>query len=223
QVTLLAPDIVQIVSIEGGESAQVAIRAFAPTTTASSALLQIYLKYYDNDEVLTQETRTLGLLSKGIIDLELVDYSVIPKSPSTGQIFSITATMTNTGTVTAYSLTATPNLTSAFKIFGSRSIFIGDVQANTQTTFTLSLQVDNKTAPGDYLIKVELSFSDNLRNDLSVTEEIPVTVSEPAQQQSNQNTQQPVVTALRQAGPYVLTGAAMLGVGFLLGKRLKKK
>jgi hypothetical protein len=77
--------------------------------------------------------------------------------------------------------------------------------------------------PGDYSIKVELSFSDNLRNDLSVTEEIPVTVSEPAQQQSTQNTQQPVVTALRQAGPYVVTGAAMLGLGFLLGKRLKKK
>ena len=223
QVTLLAPDISQIASIEAGNSSKIAISVFAPTTTASSVLLQVSLKYYDDNGILTQETRTIGLLSKGIIDLELVDYSVIPKSPPTGQIFSVTATITNTGTVTAYSLTATPNLTSAFKIFGSRSIFIGDVQANTQTTFTLSLQVDNKTAPGDYPIEVELSFSDNLRNDISVTEEIPVTVSEPAQQQSTQNTQHPVLATLRQSAPYVVTGAAMLGVGLLLGKRFRKK
>jgi hypothetical protein len=100
QVTLLAPDISQIASIEAGNSSKIAIRVFAPTTTASSVLLQVSLKYYDDNGVLTQETRTIGLLSKGIIDLELVDYSVIPKSPSTGQIFSVTATITNTGTVT---------------------------------------------------------------------------------------------------------------------------
>jgi hypothetical protein len=221
--TLLEPDIYQTTAIAPGKSVIVGVRAYVSSAAAASVVLQVSLKYYDERQVLTQETRSLGLLSRGVIDLKLVDYSVIPDTPYPGQIFSLTATLTNMGTITASAVTATPNLTSAFTIFGANSVFVGDVLVDNPVTFTLSLQVSNETAPGPSDIVVELSFLDNLRSSLSVNEVIPVSVIEKPQPASTQSGQSPLVAGLRQGGTLLLVGVATLVLGIFLGRRMRKK
>jgi hypothetical protein len=221
--TLLEPDIYQTPAIAPGNSAVVGVRAYVSSAAAASVVLQVSLKYYDEKQILTQETRSLGLLSRGVVDLKLVDYSVIPDTPYPGQIFSITATLTNMGTITASAVTATPNLTTAFTIFGARSVFVGDVLVDNPVTFTLSLQVSNETAPGQRDIMVELGFLDNLRSPLSVNEVVSVSVIEKPQPPSTGTSQSPLVAGLRQGGTLMLVGVVTLVLGLFLGRRMRRK
>jgi hypothetical protein len=221
--TLLEPDIYQTHAIAPGESVVVRVRAYVSSAATASVVLQVSLKYYDERQILTQETRSLGLLSRGVIDLKLVDYSVIPDTPYPGQIFSITATLTNMGTITASAVTATPNLTSAFTIFGATSVFVGDVLVDNPVTFTLSLQVSNETMPGPRDIVIELSFLDNLRSPLSVNEAIAVSVIEKPQPPSTETSQSPLVAGLRQGGPLMLVAVVTLVLGLFLGRRMRRK
>ncbi|MCJ7610033.1 hypothetical protein MUP00_10275, partial [Candidatus Bathyarchaeota archaeon] len=168
-------------------------------------------------------TRSLGLLSRGVVDLKLVDYSIIPETPYPGQIFSLTVTLTNMGTIPASAVTATPNLTSAFTIFGARSVFVGDVLVDNPVTFTLSLQVSKETGAAPLEIVVELSYLDNLRSPLSVSEVIPVSVIEKPQPPSTETSQSPLVAGLRQGGPLILVGVVTLVLGLFLGKRMRRK
>jgi len=221
--TLLEPDIYQIPAIAPGKSVVAEVRAYVSSAAAASVVLQVSLKYYDERQVLTQETRSLGLLSRGVVYLKLVDYSIIPETPYPGQIFSLTVTLTNMGTIPASAVTATPNLTSAFTIFGARSVFVGDVLVDNPVTFTLSLQVSKETGAAPLEIVVELSYLDNLRSPLSVSEVIPVSVIEKPQPPSTETSQSPLVAGLRQGGPLILVGVVTLVLGLFLGKRMRRK
>ncbi len=223
QVTWLEPDIAQIDKLLPEESVIIQARVYVPPLAATSATLQISLKYYDGSNTLSQEVRNIGFLSQGVIDLKLVDYSNMPEHPTPGQVFSITATLTNIGTITASAVTATPDLPEGFRIFGSRSVFIGDMQLNTPTTFTLSLFVANTTMPNEYQIPIELSYFDNLRTPKTLTINLPVEVIEKTSTTSSSTGSNAAGGGLLSLLPLVFIGAAMLGVGFLLGKRYKKK
>jgi len=222
QVTWLQPDIAQAEELAPGQSIIIHAKAYDPPLTTASVTLQISIKYYDNSSVLCQEARNIGLLSKGIIDLTLVDLSIIPEQITPGQIFSITGTITNIGTITASAVTATPHLPEGFIMFGSRSIFIGDMAVNTPTTFTLSIQVTNATKPNRYQIPVELSYNDNLRNPLSTTIIVPVGVSERAITTTISRTTTSTWN-LTSILPLIATAAIALIVGYMLGKRVKRQ
>lgn len=224
QITWLQPDLVQSETLLPGQSITIHAEVYAPPTVAASTVLQISLKYYDTNNILNQEIRSVGLLSKGIIDIELVDFSVIPEQPSPGQVFSITATLTNIGTITASAVTVVPRPPEGFTIFGSRSIFIGDMPLNAPTTFTLSLFAANTTKPSAYEVPVDLTYLDNLRNPISATINLSVVVKEPSTLTPGSQ-QMPFWASLDSFALFLIIAVAaiMLAAGFLLGRRIGKK
>jgi uncharacterized repeat protein (TIGR01451 family) len=222
QVVWLEPDLVRIASLAPGESHTFEARVYNPPLASPSVLLQVSIRYYDDRNNLNQETRSIGLLSRGLIELRATDFSIIPERPAPGQVFSITVTLTNIGTITASAVTASPHPPEGFRLFGARSIFIGDMQVNTPTTFTFSLRVGNTTSPGSYQIPVELTFFDNLRNGMSISLPIPINVREPGA--TNPIPRQPSAgLELGWLPSYIAIGVAALIIGYLLGRRPRAK
>jgi len=197
-------------------------KVFDPPTSTASTVLQANIRYYDSQNNLKQEIRNIGLLSQGLIDLQMVDYSILPEKPTIGQIFSVTVTLTNIGTIVSSAVTATPHPPSDFKMFGSNSIFIGDMQVNTPTTFTLSILISDSTKPGRYHVPIELTYFDNLRNQYSVTRNITVDVYEKSSTQTSTRALTPEPSTFT-ITTYVITGVTMLVLGLALGKRFSRK
>ena len=222
QFTWLQPDISQIGQLLPGQTFLVDAKVFDPPTSTASTVLQANIRYYDSQNNLKQEIRNIGLLSQGLIDLQMVDYSILPEKPTIGQIFSVTVTLTNIGTIVSSAVTATPHPPSDFKMFGSNSIFIGDMQVNTPTTFTLSILISDSTKPGRYHVPIELTYFDNLRNQYSVTRNITVEVYEKSSTQTSTRalTPEPSIFTIT---TYVITGVTMLVLGLALGKRFSRK
>ena len=175
QVTWLSPDIIQTPSLMPGASVAVQARAYDPATSAGSATLQGVLKYsYDN--VTVEETRNIGVLSRGLIDIELTGSTVLPQEVAQGQIVSITLTITNVGIIAASAVSAQAQMPAGFQAIGTSSNFVGDMQVDSPSTFTLSALVSNYTTPGTYQIPITMAYFDNLRNQLTQTVNVSVNV-----------------------------------------------
>lgn len=59
-------------------------------------------------------------------------------------------------------------------MFGSRSVFIEDMQVNSPSTFTITLITSNSTPPGRYEIPIQTTYYDNLRTLYTINISIPV-------------------------------------------------
>ena len=175
QVTWLSPDIIQTPILKPGSSLTVQARAYDPATSAGSATLQGVLRYSYNN-VTVQESRSVGLLSRGLIDIVLTGATVLPQAVDPGQIVSITLTITNVGVISASAVTAQARMPQGFQAIGSSSNFVGDMVVDSPSTFTFSALVANATAPGTYQVPVTMSYFDNLRTPLMQTVNVSVYV-----------------------------------------------
>ncbi len=228
-VTWLGPNVFQGGSLSPGQSVTIYTQAYEPANAASSVLLQVSIAYYDGSGSFHQESRNLGLLSRGLVKFEATGIAVTPETISSGDIFSTTVTLTNVGTTVASAVTADAEPPSGFRVFGSRTIFIGDMQVSTPTPFTITFQVANGTTPGRYQISIRLTFVDNLRNNQSVGLRVPVLVGPPLS--SN-----PTTGGIQNAGsstfgirnlgmilPILIAAVAMFGTGYAVGRRRSRK
>lgn len=183
---IFGPTVVYIDRLGPGESERIEAEIYVPSTAmVPTATLVATVTYFDEGLWVSEsETQQLSLLLRGLIEMLLTDFVVIPETPRPESPFSITMTVTNIGTSTARAAYAVPQLEGLpLSIFGSRSTYIGNIQTNLPTTFTVNLQVDNTTET-TIVLPITLSYMDNLRSTYNVTFNIPVPVdqtSEPTQ------------------------------------------
>ncbi|MEM4311657.1 MAG: hypothetical protein QXX95_04645 [Nitrososphaerales archaeon] len=217
QLTWLEPEFIQLDILKPKESINIQAKAYAPILTTSN--LQVNVKFYDENDILNQEVRNFGLLIKGIVDIRLTEYSLVPENPSVGEPFSLVGTITNLGTIPASGITVYPKLPEGFSVLGSPSAFIGDLPINALDTFTITLTSSKSLKPGIYKIPLEVSYMDNLRNELSqlLTLNVEIkekTITETPERSSPTLSFEPLLQYM------VLVGVA-LSVGYFLGKRKK--
>lgn len=222
QVSLIGSSVIQVPRLSSGASLELPLQIYVPPAASPSAAIQVDLSYYI-EGTLFHETRGIGIISRGIIDIKVTDFTIIPERPSPGQIFSITVTLTNQGTITASAVTATPIVTQNIRVFGSRSVFIGDIQVNSPSTFTITLITSNSTPPGRYEIPIQITYYDNLRTLYTVNISIPVLIVG-----GQQNT---VTRPIQQGGPiefldiqwiyYIAAAIISLVIGIYIGRRFR--
>ncbi len=176
QATWLGSNVAQAVELQPGQALVVPDQVYVSPSTSGSITIQCSFSYTYRD-IPSQETRTVGLLSRGLVDISLTGSTVLPDPVGLGQIVSMTLTLTNLGTIAASGVTATAKLPQGFSAIGSGSDFIGDMAVDSPSTFTLSAYVSNSTSPGEHQIQVRLGYFDNLRTPLSKTLNLTVTVS----------------------------------------------
>ncbi len=179
QFEWVGQNLVQVPSLAPGQSQALKGVVYVPPTAPNSDVLQASMSYYYTGQQ-RMETRDIGFLSRGVINLQLTSAVLLPQPAPPGQVVSMTLTLTDLGTIAAAAVTATPELPSGFKSFGPGSYFVGDMQADTPTTFTLSLLVENGTSPGNYQVSVHLTYLDNLRTIVTSTETVSLQVGNAA-------------------------------------------
>ncbi len=173
-------------SLPPASSIPVTLEIYVPATTVvPTASLTLQVTYFDDTIWLERSERyTLNFLLRGLIDISLTDRVVIPAEPRVGNPFSATITVTNVGTSTAYAASATPDLANLpLKTFGPTSVYIGNIDLNLPTTFTINLLLDNTTA-SEILLPVTLTYMDNLRQPYTIVFTIPVTIAPPTDESS---------------------------------------
>ena len=222
QVSLMGSSVDQVPRLSTGATMEVPLQIYVPPAASSSATIQVDLSYYI-EGTLFRETRGIGVVSKGIIDIEVTDFTIIPDRPSPGQIFSITVTLTNQGTITASAVTATPIATPNIRVFGSRSVFIGDMQVNSPSTFTITLITSNSTPPGRYEIPIQITYYDNLRTLYTINISIPVFIIGGQQTTTARPAQQGSVAGLPniQWIYYIAIAIISLVIGIYMGRRFR--
>jgi uncharacterized repeat protein (TIGR01451 family) len=218
-VSWIGPNELQRASLNSGENVSVTGTVYDPQNAPPTAVLQLSIVYYLGG-VLYQETRSFEMVSRGLVDMKLTSATVLPQVASPGQIVSLTLTLTNLGTVAAADVTAAPIVPAGFTIFGSSSsYFVGDMQAGSPSTFTLTVLVDNSTKAGTYKIPVAVSYMDNLRDSLSTSFDVPVTVANVTAGQIHARPNGAGALPGDARLVLVVSVAAAAAAGYLLGRR----
>jgi len=178
---ILGPAIFYIDRLESGRSKYIETEVYVPSTTVQSGSLIVTAAYLDEDSWLNQnENFQLSISLRGLIVISVTDFAVIPSTPSKGSPFSVTLTITNTGTTTAYSTSAMPILEGLpVKPFGPKSVYIGNLETNLPTTFTLNMRLENTTET-EIALPVTITYMDNLRSIYNFTLTIPIEVGAPS-------------------------------------------
>ena len=163
-----------------GEARLIETEVYVPSVASQTASLMATVTYLDDDLwVSRSETHKLSVLLRGFIDISLTDTAVIPSAPTPGSPFSITMTITNIGTSTAYAAYAIPDLEGLpLRPFGPRSVYVGNIETNLPTTITINLQLEN-TTQRRIVLPVIIRYLDNLRTPHNVTFNIPINVAHP--------------------------------------------
>lgn len=127
-----------------------------------------------NGSSFEQLAPSIAVLASGIINMTATGTTLSPTEPATGGIFSISFILTDLGTVGASAVTATVMPPPGLLVFGSNSVFIGNMQVDSQTPVTLTLSASSKA--GNYTVPIRISYLNNLRQEQNVTIKVPVSV-----------------------------------------------
>jgi hypothetical protein len=173
--TVLVSQPMQIASIAPRSSVLTKASIFVYRNATQTFPVNYTIEYFDNNN-LEQIDSSSVVLSGGIISLTPSSETVAPTNPSPGGIFSISMVLTNIGTAGASAVSATALTPEGFTSFGSSTTFVGDIAPDSQAPVTLTLQGLNSTKPGQYTIPVRISYLNSLRQNQSITTNVPVTV-----------------------------------------------
>ncbi len=173
--TFLASQPIQIPTIAPKGSVYLNESVFVYRNATQSFPVNLSISLY-NGTSLEQLSVNPIVLSSGIINITPSSITLSPQTPTAGGIFSISFVLTDVGTATAAAVTATAVNTKGFSAYGSNSVFVGDMAVDSQTPVTLTLQTANSLKAGSYTIPVRINYLNNLRQNLSTTIDVPVTI-----------------------------------------------
>lgn len=148
--------------ISPGESITLPIDIYcSPSASGSVQSLSVTISYTDALSKAKQETKTIGVIVRGLVEIIVVDSSTFPQTITVGKAFSASINIINIGTSSAKGVIIFPqsngNLTSA----SAERIFLGDVDVNIPTSLTISYIASNITS-GNYQITIPYTYKDSL-------------------------------------------------------------
>ncbi len=173
---LLTPMPMQIPSIAPHTSVLRSISAYVFSTASTAFPVNVSGSYYSGN-ALNEILNSTELLSSGIINLSASSIAISPSSPSAGGVLSISFILTNIGTSSATAVSAEPILPPGFTSFGSNSVFVGDIAADSQSPVTVTLVTESSLKSGNYNVPIKLNYLNSLRYNVSKTIYVPVQVS----------------------------------------------
>ncbi len=146
---------------------------FVNSNASETFPLNLSISLY-NGTSFEQLSPSIAALSSGIINMSATGITLSPSVPTPGSIFSISFILTDLGTVGASAVTATVMPPAGLTVFGSNSVFIGNMQVDSQTPVTLTLSASSKA--GNYTVPIAITYLNNLRQQETVTINVPVEI-----------------------------------------------
>lgn len=133
--------------------------------------------FYSSGGSIEQVSNSTSLIPTGSIDLLTSGLTVTPTSVQPGGIASISFTLTDIGTSGASAVSVDAITPLGFSAFGSNPVYVGDISADSQSPVTVSLSVNSTVRPGEYTIPLVISYLNDLRQNITETDNVTVTVS----------------------------------------------
>ncbi len=159
--------------IPANSNASFPIELFAQASSSSQVnTLDAALTYTANGQTQTAN-KAVTFLAPGYVNLSQVSLSVLPAAPTTGTIFTITATVDNLGSMSATAASVVAETPEGMRIIGQNTTFIGSIPVDTPTAFSLSFIA---TKAGEYTIPVKIKYLNNLNQHLNASFDYQVTV-----------------------------------------------
>jgi len=165
----------------------------------------------------SSETHTIGFYVQGEIDMVMYDFTVDPDPVGPGSTVSVAASVLNKGNVAAMFANVTMIPNSILTLKPESHSYLGEVDSNSPSPFTLEAVVNQDTKPGNYTIKLRVDYRD--KESMIHTFEKDVTIHvEEVQKQQSQNV--PVIGIL--ATVVAISAAIVLAI-VLVRRRSKKR
>lgn len=203
---ILSDQPVQVGALLPGQSTQVNVTAFVYRNASQSFTMNVSVDMFNGTKPV-QLLKSVQLLSTGIINMTPSSITLSPTIPTPGSIFSVSFVLTDIGTAGASAVSVTALPPQGFTSFGSNSTFVGDMAVDTQTPVTITLLSNRSISAGSYVIPVRINYLNNVRQNLSTTINVPVTIGGTLGSQSTGGNSGPVT---------IRTGSGSSGTGLLI-------
>lgn len=174
--TFLGTQPVEVSTIMPHASARLNESVFVYRNATQSFPINISVSMYNGTSI-EQLSYNPIVLSTGIINLTPSSITVSPSPATAGSIFSISFVLTDVGTSEASAVSAAALSTKGFSTYGANSVFVGDMQIDTQTPVTVTMMSQSSVKNGTYTIPIRLSYLNGLRQNMSTVMYAPVTIS----------------------------------------------
>ena len=174
-VAWLGSQQIEVNSLSPGSSVQRNAQIFVSYNASDEFAANVSATFY-NGTNLEQIYQNIEMLASGIINLTTSSITISPSIPTPSSIFSVSFILTNTGTSAASAVMATILPTNGFATFGSNSVFVGSVGADSQTPVTLTLEAGNKIRSGSYSIPIRISYLNTIRQNKTQNIVVPVII-----------------------------------------------
>jgi hypothetical protein len=173
--TFLGIQPLQISSIAPKSTVSLSESVFVYNNATQSFPINMSISLY-NGSSLEQMIVNPIVLSSGIINITPSSTTLSPTTPTPGGVFSISFVLTNIGTTKASAVIATAMAPQGFSPYGSSSVFVGDMQVDSQTPVTITMISQQSVSSGNYIIPVRINYLNNLRQNLSTTIDVPIQI-----------------------------------------------
>lgn len=161
-------------AVSAGESLIIPVDVFtSPSASGSVATVSVALSYTTPLDSTKQETKVIGLIIRGTVDIYVLGSSTFPSAITPGKTFSASVNIINLGSSSAQGLLVYPQSTDDLTAVSTASIFLGDVDVNIPTSLTLSYLAGNITN-GTYSITIPYSYKDSLGEWMNGTLTVPL-------------------------------------------------
>ena len=159
--------------LDVGNSTTISFTIYAPDTSIDSTYSGSFtINYRDDYDESHTDTFPLGLVVVGRIELVLYDKVIKPQPALNGSKVEITATLLNKGTVSAMYVNASILPNPILHLTSESSTYIGEIEENSQSPFTLGAYVLENAENGTYPVTLKITY----RDDQHVDHELDVTI-----------------------------------------------
>lgn len=164
-----------ISSLAPGSSTTVSLRTFVFSSASQTFPLNVSAQFYESSKPV-QILDTFPTLSTGTINMTASSITFSPTTLTPGSIFSVSFILTDTGTAGASAVTVTPLPPSGISVYGSNSVFVGDMSTDSQEPVTVTLEA-SPTASGSYVVPMVVSYINSIRQKINTTIDVPIAFS----------------------------------------------
>jgi len=167
----------EISYLDVGNSTTINLVIYAPDASIGSTFSGSFtVNYRDDYGDSHTDTFPLGLIVVGRVELVLYDKTVKPQPAQNGSKVEITATLLNKGTVSAMYVNASILPSPILRLTSGSSTYIGEVEENSQSPFTLDAYVRDDAENGTYPIIMRISYRDDQHVDHAFNTTVYLTV-----------------------------------------------
>ena len=178
-VSSLSPSLVASGDLGPGEAVEVSYNLLLDgSLRAGQYPASLTVSYLDSDGIPKNLMESVTLRVRGIVDFTLINDEA--ETVSTGEVSSFEADLLLIGTESVQFVAIEVVDDEVFDTVSGGSEYIGAVDPDSPIPFDLNFVVDEDTEPGEYTLKLKVTYKDDLNQDNEDTVELSVYVGEPS-------------------------------------------